>query len=282
MTQTVLITGCSSGFGRLIAQTFATNGWNVIATMRSPEKETELKDGEQMLVLKLDVTDSASIDAAFAEGRETFGAIDAVVNNAGYGGYGLFEQASDADIRAMFDTNVFGAMNVMRAALPAMREAGAGTIVNVTSMGGHLGLPGAAIYCATKHALVGLSEGMALEYKPLGVSIHSVAPGAYPSTRFNESTDKRLDEGDEQLVDWSNQVRAQIGQVGDRMAQQGGNLADPQEVADRVFACVTSDMPVHNPTGSDAEMIMAMMSQDKRQAFLDQLTTMLIPKRNAA
>ncbi len=277
MVRTVLITGCSSGFGKLIAKTFVGEGWNVIATMRSPEKENDFRDGGKMLVLKLDVTDSSSITKAFEHGHARFGNIDVVVNNAGYGGFGLFEQASDADVRVMFETNVFGPMNVMRAALPAMRAVGKGTIINVTSMAGHLGLPGSAVYSSSKHAMVGLTEAMALEYAPLGVRIFSVAPGAYPTTRFNDRTDKRLDQGDEQLVAWSNRLRAQINVVGERMASERGSLADPQEVADCVYACATSDMPTHNPTGSDAEMLMAMMGQDKRQAFLDQITDMLVP-----
>ena len=145
--------------------------------MRSPEKETELLDGDRMLVLKLDVADPANVAAAFAATRARFGRVHAVVNNAGYGGHGLFEQASDEDVRAMFETNVFGPMNIMREALPEMRGAGGCAIVNVTSMAGHLGLPGNAVYTASKHAMIGLTEAMALEYKPLGVRIYSVAPG---------------------------------------------------------------------------------------------------------
>lgn len=277
MPQTVLITGCSSGFGKLTAQTFAKAGWNVIATMRVPEKETELIDGDQMMVLKLDVTSPDSIAAAFATARQKFGHVDAVVNNAGYGGDGIFEQTSDEDVRAMFETNVFGPMNVMREALPEMRAAGNGIIVNVTSMAGHCGLPGHAVYSASKHAMIGLTEGMALEYRPLGVRIYSVAPGAYPTTAFNANTDKRLEEGDPQLVDFSKRLRAHIDAVGERMANQGGSLADPQEVADRIFKCVTEDGPINNPTGADAEMLTAMMGQETRQAFLDQLSTMLLP-----
>ena len=178
MNQTVLITGCSSGFGKLTAQTFHSEGWNVAATMRSPEKETELADGDRMLVLKLDVTDTASVAAAVAAARARFGRVDAVVNNAGYGGHGLFEQASGEDVRAMFESNVFGPMNVMREALPEMRAAGGGAIVNVTSMAGHLGLPGNAVYTASKHAMIGLTEAMALEYKLLGVRIYSVPAGS--------------------------------------------------------------------------------------------------------
>ena len=277
MPRTVLVTGCSSGFGKLIAQTFAQNEWNVIATMRSPEKEKELQNSDRMLILRLGVTDLSSISNAFREGLSKFNKIDVVVNNAGYGGFGLFEQVSDSDVREMFDTNVFGPMNVMRAVLPAMREAGAGTIINVTSMAGHIGLPGNAVYSASKHAVIGLTEGMALEYEPLGVRIFSVAPGAYPTTRFDESTDKRLDVGDDQLVSWSNRLRDRISAVGEQMASEGGSLADPQEVADRVFACATSDMPINNPTGSDAEMLMAMMGQDRRQVFLDEIAAMLVP-----
>lgn len=282
MTQTVLITGCSSGFGKLTAQTFAKAGWNVIATMRSPEKEADLANGPQMLVTRLDVADTHSIAGAFAAARSKFGRIDVVVNNAGYGGDGLFEQVSDTDMRAMFETNVFGAMNVMREALPEMREAGAGAIVNVTSMAGHCGLPGHAVYSASKHAMIGLTEGMAMEYRPLGVRIYSVAPGAYPTTAFNANVDKRLEEGDPQLVDFSKRLRAQIDTVGEQMANQGGSLADPQEVADRVFSLATGDGPVHNPTGADAEMLIAMMGQDNRQDFLDRLAGMLVPAATAA
>ena len=282
MNQTVLITGCSSGFGKLAAQAFHGEGWNVAATMRSPEKETELVDADRMLVLKLDVTDSASVAAAFAATRARFGSVGVVVNNAGYGGHGLFEQASDEDVRAMFETNVFGPMNVMREALPEMRAAGAGAIVNVTSMAGHLGLPGNAVYSASKHAMIGLTEAMALEYKPLGVRIYSVAPGAYPTTRFGANTDKRVEQGDAQLVDLSTRLRAQIIAVGEQMATRGGGLADPQEVVDRIFQCVRGEAPVHNPTGSDADMLIGMMGQDKRQAFLDQLEAMLIPAATAS
>lgn len=277
MTKTVLITGCSSGFGKLIARTFSDNGWNVVATMRSPEKDTELDQLPNTLVTRLDVTDTASIEAAVAETTERFGQIDALVNNAGYGGSGLFEQFSPEDIIAMYATNVFGPMEVMRAVLPAMRAQGNGAIVNVASMAGHIGLPGNAVYASTKHALVGLTEGMALEYAPLGVRIYNVAPGAYPTTGFNGAVDKRLEIGDEQLVSFSKKLREQINVVGEQMANHGGDLADPQEVADHVFTRVTEGGPVHTPSGSDAEMLTTMMGQGKRQAFLDQLGTMLVP-----
>ena len=126
MTQkTVLITGCSSGIGRLAAFTFQANGWNVIATMRTPEKETELNQLENLLVAQLDVTDVESVDKAIAEGIERFGTIDVLVNNAGRGGRALLEQMSDEKILDVFETNVFGAMRVTGPMLPHMRNRGA-------------------------------------------------------------------------------------------------------------------------------------------------------------
>ena len=126
--------------------------------------------------------------------------------------------------------------------------------------------------------MIGLTEAMALEYKPLGVRIYSVAPGVYPTTRFGANTDKRFNEGDAQLVDLSMRLREQIAAVGEQMATRGGSLADSQEVADRILQCVTGEAPIHNPTGADAEMLIQMMGQDKRQAFLDQLEAMLVPR----
>ncbi len=115
--RTVLITGCSSGFGKLAVNTFRAEGWNVVATMRSPEKEAELTGLQGVLVTRLDVKDPQSIDAAFEQGAAAFGSIDAVVNNAGYGSNALFEQSPDASVRDIYETNVFGLMNVMRRAL---------------------------------------------------------------------------------------------------------------------------------------------------------------------
>ncbi|MEM9018380.1 MAG: SDR family oxidoreductase, partial [Verrucomicrobiota bacterium] len=194
-TRTVLITGSSSGFGKLAAKTFQQRGWNVIATMRSPEKETELGDLEHVLLTSLDVTDAGSIQSAVELGIKTFGGIDVLVNNAGYGGHALFEQVSDDTARAMYDTNVFGVMNVSRAVLPFMRQQGSGCVVNVTSMAGLMGAPSFSVYASSKFAVEGLSEGMAMEYKPLNIQVKTVAPGAYPTTRFNANTDDHLEVG---------------------------------------------------------------------------------------
>ena len=138
--KTVLITGCSSGFGKLTAKTFATSGWNVVATMRKPERDDELRHLDGVLVTALDVTDQQSIARAVGEAIERFGSIDVLVNNAGFGGHTVFEQATDEAIRAMFETNVFGVMNVTRAVLPHMRRQKAGRVINVSSVSGLLGV----------------------------------------------------------------------------------------------------------------------------------------------
>ncbi|MEO0681501.1 MAG: SDR family oxidoreductase [Pseudomonadota bacterium] len=276
MTQTILITGCSSGFGKVIARTFHDAGWNVAATMRAPELERELRADDRLLLVRLDVTEVESVDAAFEAARVRFGAVDAVVNNAGYGGNGMFEQFSAEDVDAMYATNVFGAMHVMRAALPEMRAAGRGVIVNVTSMAGHLGLPGNSVYASTKHALVGLTEAMALEYAPLGVRICNVAPGAY-STGFNAAVDWRVEIGDADLVAVSRGIRTRLERAVQASATERGAPADVQEVADHVFACVAGDRPINTPSGHDAEGLWAGMGQQNRQAFLEQLGAMLAP-----
>ncbi len=275
--KTVLITGCSSGFGKLAAKTFYDRGWNVVATMRSPGKESDLTGLDGVLVVKLDVTDTASIGGAVAEAVSRFEVIDVLVNNAGYGGNAVFEQMDDAAVRRMYETNVFGLMNVTRAVLPAMRRRKEGRVINVTSMAGVIGFPTASVYVSSKHAVEGLTEALALEYRPLNILFKSVMPGSYPTTRFNANVDDESDVGDEQLTSYAATLAAQIQAVAENMAMQGGEQSDPQEVADLIYECATGDTPVHNPIGADAQMIMEMMNSAPREAFLDQLAEMVLP-----
>jgi NAD(P)-dependent dehydrogenase (short-subunit alcohol dehydrogenase family) len=187
MKKTVLITGVSSGFGRSAVQLFHTNGWNVIATMRSPEKETELTKLDGVLITKLDVTDNASIQSAVAQGIERFGAIDVLVNNAGYGALGALEPATQEDIKKQFDVNVFGLIAVTQAVLPVMRKQKAGTIINISSVGGRITFPFSSLYHATKFAVEGLTESLQYELNPLGIHLKLVEPGGY-KTEFAGSS----------------------------------------------------------------------------------------------
>lgn len=277
MRKTILITGCSTGFGKLTAKLFYEKGWNVIATMRSPEKETELTQLENVLVTKLDVTDIESVNKAVALGVKKFGTIDALVNNAGYGGHAFLEQYSEEQIYKMFETNVFGVMRVSRAVLPHMRKQKSGAIINVTSMAGYVGLALSSTYSASKYAVEGLTEALALEYKPFNIKVKAVAPGAY-GTNFIAATDNSLEQGDSELIPIAQKTAAHFAGLVEQMLNQGGKMADPQEVADLIYKCVTEEMPVHNVVGSDAEMLFGMMTSMPRQDFINQMEEMLKPK----
>jgi len=185
MTKTVLITGASSGIGNATAKLFHAEGWNVIATMRDPSKEAELNRLSNTLVTRLDVSDLASIETAIAAGIEKFGAIDALVNNAGYGVFGVFEAASREKIQQQFDVNVFGVMDTIRALLPHFRERKSGVIVNVGSGAGIFTMPTISLYSASKFALHGFTEALSFELNPLGIGVKLVSPiGGVSSTAF--------------------------------------------------------------------------------------------------
>lgn len=180
MKKTVLITGTSSGIGKATAIYFAEKGWNVAATMRSPEKGNPFEGKANVRVYALDVTKPETIATAFEAVVRDFGRLDAVVNNAGFGIDGIFEAMSDEVIQKQFDTNVFGLMRVTRQAIQTMREqgGGGGTIVQITSMGGRITFPIYSIYHATKWAVEGFSESLHFELEQVGVRIKIVEPGS--------------------------------------------------------------------------------------------------------
>ena len=276
--KTVLITGCSSGFGKLAVKKFHREGWNVVATMRSPEKETELTSLDNVRVTKLDVTDVDSIKNTIGQSVEAFGTIDVLVNNAGYGGHALFEQFSRESIQAMYDTNVFGLMDVCREVLPIMRKQKEGTIINITSVVGFLGSPTSSIYSSTKFAVEGLSEAMALEYKPLNIRVKTIAPGAF-GTNFTAACDNgNTTSGDDNLTEYTKKLTQHIEAVVQQMRMQGGKDSDPREVADKIFECATRDTPIHNVVGADAEMFLEMKNSMAHQDFLDKVAEMALPK----
>ena len=182
--RTVLITGCSSGFGEAAVHKFANSGWNVIATLRNPAAAPQFP--ENVLVTRLDVQDLDSIETAISAGLARFGAIDVLVNNAGYGLFGFFEETGREKMHEQFEVNVFGFMEVTRAMLPHMRENKSGVIVNVTSGAGVFGLPMISLYAASKFAVEGFSESLMHEVAALGIRVKLVEPGGVTSTRFGE------------------------------------------------------------------------------------------------
>lgn len=176
--QTIVITGASSGIGRAAAKHFAANGWQVAATMRTPENDTELNGIANIRLYALDVTDQTSIQSAVATVLNDHESVDVVLNNAGYGLAGPFEAASAEQIRRQFETNVFGLMEVTRAFLPHFRAKKTGMFINVSSLGGRITYPFTSLYHSTKWAIEGFSESLAFELGELGIQVKLIEPGA--------------------------------------------------------------------------------------------------------
>ncbi|CAM5765183.1 short-chain dehydrogenase/reductase [Labrys miyagiensis] len=178
---TWFITGASSGFGLSFARYALSKGYNVVATARDPSRLASFQSQarERVLAVALDVNDRASIEAAVESARSRFGQIDVLLNNAGYGIVGAVEETPEAELRALMETNFFGAAAMIRALLPLLRHQGSGAVVNISSLGGQLSYGGYGAYSASKFALEGLSEALALEMAPFGVKVMIVEPGAF-------------------------------------------------------------------------------------------------------
>jgi len=236
MPQTILITGASSGIGKETAKLFAARDWNVIATMHRPETETEteLADRANVLVTRLDVTDAASIAAAVSLGIETFGQIDVLLNNAGYGAYGPLEAFPMDRIRRQFDTNVIGLIETTKEVLPHMRAKGEGTIVNVSSIGGQMTFPLGALYHGTKFAVEGISEALHYELEAAGIKVKIVEPGMIATDFGGRSFDFV---NDEKMTEYQPVVKALFGVWGSDDVTS--RASQPSVVADVIWEAVT-------------------------------------------
>jgi NADP-dependent 3-hydroxy acid dehydrogenase YdfG len=175
------ITGCSTGFGRELVTLLLRQNYRVVATARDVTKIADLIQSydEDALALPLDVTDADAIHHAIRQAEARFGRIDVLVNNAGYGYFGAIEEGEDAAVRTMFDTNVFGLIDVTKAVLPGMRKRRSGFVVNLSSIGGLVAFPGTGYYTATKHAVEAISEALSQEVAPLGIKVLIVEPGPF-------------------------------------------------------------------------------------------------------
>lgn len=259
-TKTVLITGASSGLGRATAKLFQRNGWNVIATMRNPSQEMELSQLERTLVTRLDVQDLASIQQAVDSGIARFGAIDALINNAGYGAYGPLETTSIESMRRQFDVNVLGVLATTQALLPHFRAARAGTIVNVSSVGGRVAFPLGALYHGSKYALEGISEALQYELHGLGVRIKLVEPGGI-KTGFSTALDLS---NDPQIAEYQPLVSSVLGVFGKLM--ESGSPAE--KIAEAVYlATIDSSPQLRHIAGADAEELLGSRAALDDEAF---------------
>jgi NAD(P)-dependent dehydrogenase (short-subunit alcohol dehydrogenase family) len=247
--KTVLITGSSSGIGKATAIYFAKQGWNVAATMRSPEKETELTKLSNVKLFALDVTNNESITKSIEAAAKAFGKIDVLVNNAGYGADGVFEAMTDEVIQQQFDTNVFGLMRVTRAIIPHMRENKGGTIIQIASMGGRLSFPLFSIYHGTKWAVEGFSEALQYELRPFNIKIKIIEPGTIKTEFYGKG---RVAVTGSNLPMYKDFVE-KCEKVSQAPAQNG---VTPDEVAKVIFKSVAAGWKMRFAAGNPAPMLL--------------------------
>jgi NAD(P)-dependent dehydrogenase (short-subunit alcohol dehydrogenase family) len=230
MSQTILITGSSTGIGQAAAIYFRQQGWNVAATMRTPEKAGDWAQG--MFLTRLDVLDNDSIRQAITATRGKFGRIDAVCNNAGYGLVGPFEASTQEQIERQFGTNVFGLMNVIREILPLFREQNGGAIINVASVGGRIAFPLYSLYHGTKWAVEGFSEGLHYELKQFNIRVKIVEPGPIKTDFYDRSIEIMQKPG---LAAYDNFVNNAMPGLN----QAGANAPGPELVAKVIYRAAT-------------------------------------------
>ena len=244
------ITGASKGFGLEIAKAALAAGDKVVATVRTnPDSlRSVLSSDKDALVVTLDVSKEDQVRKGVEDAIAQFGRIDVLVNNAGYGLLGATEEVSDAEVKRQYDTNVFGLLNVTRAVLPHMRSQHSGHIINIASLFGYLvSIPGFGLYSSTKFAVEGISEGLALEVKPLGINVTSAAPGLF-STSFT-STDSYQPSA---IV--LDAYKGSVGGVRTAIGQAHGNQpGDPVKLAQVIIKVANAENPpLHLPIGKDS------------------------------
>ena len=229
------ITGASRGFGRVWADAALKRGDKVVATARALESITDLKEkyGENALTLELDVTRPEQVKTVVAQAHAHFGRLDVVLNNAGYPLIATIEEASAEDVRALYDTNIFGTLSVIQAALPLLREQGYGHIVGVSSTLGHVTMPLIGYYCSSKWAFEAIHESLAIEVKPFGMKVTIVEPGAY-ATDFGSPSSAKSAAG----LDIYAEMKAQIFE-GMKTMERG----DPNATPDAMFKLVDTENP---------------------------------------
>lgn len=258
-SKTLLITGVSSGFGRALALEALEKGYRVIGTVRNVEAKLAFEQlhPQNALAFELDVTHFAAIDDLIVDIEAKQGPIDVLVNNAGYGHEGIMEESSLEEMRRQFDVNVFGAVAMTKAVVPFMRQRRRGHIINITSMGGYITMPGISYYCGSKFALEGISETLSKELTGFNIHVTAVAPGSFRTDWAGRSmvrSSRSISDYDA-LFDPIRQAREE---------KSGKQLGDPQKAARAMLRVIESDNPpAHLLLGSDALKLV----QDKLAAM---------------
>lgn len=265
MNKTIFITGASSGIGKAAARHFQAKGWNVAATMRNPGQEQELTQLKNVLVTRLDVQEPASITTAVAEALARFGQIDVMLNNAGYGAYGVLEATPTEKIRRQFEVNVFGLLDTTKAVLPHFRERKQGVIINISSVGGKVAFPLGTLYHGTKFAVEGLSEALSFELQAIGVTVKIVEPGGVLTDFFGRSIDFT---NDDTLQEYQGVVSKSLAAFG----AMGAAGSKPELIAEVIYQAATDGTnQLRYIAGPDAEQLIAARKDSDDATFLDAL-----------
>jgi NAD(P)-dependent dehydrogenase (short-subunit alcohol dehydrogenase family) len=260
---TWLITGCSTGFGRELARAVVARGYRAVVTARNPHQVEDLVAGHQdrTLALPLDVTDPAQVAGAVKRAEERFGGIDVLVNNAGIGYFAAVEESDEAELRRMFEINFFGAARMTRAVLPGMRKRRSGHIINIASICGLAALPSLGDYCATKFAVEGLSECLALEVGPLGIKVTLVEPSSFRTNWAGGSANETRTA----IADYAATAGATRLALRDLSGKEPG---DPVRAARAIIQAVEApNPPLHLLLGKDALRLAREKIEALRGAF---------------
>lgn len=271
MTQTVFITGASSGIGRATAGFFHDKGWNVVATMRDPANAGDLAERANTLVTQLDVMDQASIDSAVQAAIEGFGQIDVLVNNAGLAAVGAFEAIPREEAMRCINTNFIGMMDVTRAMLPHFRANTSGMIVNISSIAGRASIPMNSVYIASKFAVEGLSEALKFELQGIGVGVKVIEPGATESDMGKQVSGAFDFYTDDSMCEYTEAV-AKVKGFFDHMLLNPGMMAPAASVAEAVFKAATDGTPqLRYVVGEDAKGMWQGRSALDDEAYFDMM-----------
>lgn len=270
--KTIFITGASSGLGRLTATHFAQQGWQVAATMRKPEQETELGAHANIKVLKLDVTDCDQVKAAVSQSIAAFNRIDVVVNNAGVGVYGPLEFADESTIDWQFAVNVRGPVNVIRAFLPHFRANKSGMFINISSlMGVTTATPVGSLYNMSKFALEGLTEGLYYELKPLNIELRLIEQGGSKGNRFLENVIWNTNTDIKDYDPTVQRVKSVFASVEENRSSDP-RLDDPQEIVDEIYALATGrNNKFRTPIGEATKKLIALRNSVPIEQYLETL-----------
>lgn len=265
MSKTILITGASSGIGKATAKLFQEHGWNVIATMRSPEKEEALNQLDNVLVTRLDVLDVESIETAIAAGIEQFDQIDVVLNNAGYGLMGTFESAKRESIIRQFGVNVQGLFDVTQKVLPHFRKNKSGMLINISSIGGKMTFPLMPLYHATKWAVEGFSESLRWEMAEIGVKVKIVEPGGVATDFGGRSLDMQHNPELTEYNEFVNTFMTSMQKVMDPSV-----MSKPELIAGVIYTAATDGTnTLRYRAGADAEQLLTARAGMSDEAFFE-------------